>query len=292
MYIRLFVNCNCVRERKLKEIPAEYKPYVRYNDNIIYLDYPEESVNKAGEHDFPRRKRIIESEEYDQIWAEWLDHACEHGNGFYVCAETIGSKIRLRPLVRLLERMSDLGLENLTSVVNCSESIEILPEKAAECLVELYQFKSNFPSIKGTVISNEQTGSVLDIILGDEVIPLYSAEGYFIEYDSEGIWVSRQNKQNPPPIILFHSRNFTQDVLPFSASLITDIDSGEYIEIKYPVFPNVNSPYCSDIRFYKRELKPVDLNYLTDPFEKAFKASIETLNPVQILAEETAADMV
>ncbi|GEM_PF-2731577 len=291
MYIRLFVNCNCVRERKLNEIPEKYKPYVRFDDNIIYLDYPEERKNNVVENDVPLRKIVIEPEEYDPIWAEWLDQACEHGNGFYACAETIGSQIRLRPLILLFKIMSDISLESLTSVVNCSESIEILPEEAEKFLVELHQFKTNFPAVRGTVISDEQTGSALDIILEEEVRLVYSAEGYLVEYDSDGIWVTRQGKQNSPPEILFHSSNFIQDILHFSTSLLTDLDSGEYIEIKYPLFPNGDKSFPTDIRFQDREILPADFNYLIEPFIKAFLLSIETRNPIQVLVEKSASDM-
>ena len=39
MFIRMQVNCNCVRERKLNPVPEKFKPYIRFDGNLIYLDY-------------------------------------------------------------------------------------------------------------------------------------------------------------------------------------------------------------------------------------------------------------
>ena len=291
MYIRLFVPCNCIRDRKLKPIPEEFRPYVRFNDNIIYLDYTGDSNFPAGSHDCQNGTKEEEPELYDPLWAEWLENACEHENGFQAYSGTIGPKSRLTPLIRILQEMPDVGLQNILSAVNCNDSLEIIPENAADCLIELYQFKSNFPHVNGTVVIDEQSGRVLDILICADVKSLYACENYHIGYDKDGLWVTQNGLPGKLPEFLFHSCHFQQDVLPYNASLLEDIPSGEYIELMHPVFPMENCSYPVDITIHFRELTPSDFSYLTDPFEKAFKASVEAGNPLNILCDQSAVDL-
>ena len=291
MYIRLFVDCNCIRNRKLKPVPDKYKHYVRFDDNIIYLDYTEGNNHNVGDHDCCNRTREVQPAIFDPLWAEWLENACEHENGFYSFSGTIGPKSRLSPLIRILEKMPDVGFQNILSAVNCNDSLEIMPEKAADCLIELYQFKSNFPHINGTVVMDEQSGTVLDILIDDDVKLLYACENYHIGYDRDGIWVTRKGLPAKLSDILFHSCHFQQDVLPYYTSLLVDIASGEYLELRHPVFPMENWRYPMDVAINYRELTPADFSYLTNPFGKAFNASVESGNPVNILCDQTAIDL-
>jgi len=291
MYIRLFVDCNCIRYRKLKPVPEKFRPYVRFDDNIIYLDYTGESNNTVGDHDCRNRNREVQPEVFDPQWAEWLENACEHENGFYAFSGTIGPQSRLSPLILMLEEMPDVGLQNILLVINCKDNLEIMPEKAADCLIELYQFKSNFPHINGTVVMDEQRGTVLDILIYDDVKSLYAFENCHIGYDRDGIWVTRKGLPGKLPEFLFHSSHFQQDVLPYFTILLVDIASGEYVEIRHPVFPMENCSYPADVTINYRELTQADFSYLTDPFEKAFKASVESGNPVNILCDNTAMDL-
>ena len=283
MYIRLFVCCNCIRNRKLKPVPEKYRPYLRFDDNIIYLDYNGGSINPAIEE---------EPEPYDHEWDEWLENACEHGNWFHAFSGTIGPQSRLIPLIRILQEMPHVGLQNILSAVNCIDSLEIKPEKAAECLIELGQFKSNFPHVTGTLVMDEQTGAVLDILIGDETKSLYICENYQVGYDREGIRVTRNGLPGALPETLFHSCRFQQDVLPYCASLLEDIPSGKIAELMRPVFPLENCSFPAVVSINCRELTPEDFNYLTDPFEKAFKASVEAGNPVYIICDQSAVDLV
>jgi hypothetical protein len=291
MYIRLFVDCNCIRNRKLKPVPEKYKPYVRFDDNIIYLDYTEGKNHNVSDYDCRNRTREVQPEIFDLLWAEWIENACEHENGFYSFSGTIGPHSRLSPLIRMLDEMPDVGLQNILSAVNCIDNLEIIPEKAADCLIELYQFKSNFPNINGTVVKDEQSGTVLDIHIGDDIKSLYAYENYHIGYDRDGIWATRNGLPAKLSDILFHSCHFQQDVLPYYTSLLVDIASGECLEIRHPVFPMENWSYPMDVTINYRELAPADFSYLTDPFEKAFKASVESGNPVNILCDQTAVDL-
>ena len=291
MYIQLSVDCNCIRNRKLKPVPEEFRPYLRFDDNIIYLDYTGDAQAAAADHD---REQEISDEQHEIIdprWTEWLESACEHENGFHAYTGTIGPQNRLISLIRVLQEMPDAGLQNLLSAVSSNDDLEIVPEQAAGCLVELYQFKSNFPRISGTVVKDEESGTVLDILIGDEVRSLYTSENYQVGCDRHGIWVTRHGSPGSLPEFLFHSAHFRQDLLAFCTGLLIDKASGEYIEIGHPVFPKENNSYPAEITIRFRELTPADFSYLTDPFNKAFKASVETGNPVSIRCDRSAVDL-
>jgi hypothetical protein len=291
MYIRLAVKCNCIRERKLRPFPEKFRPYVRFDDNIIYLDDTENSTLVKGGRNDRSKTMEEEPEQIDPEWVEWCENGCEHENGFHASSVTIGPKTRLLPLITMLEKMQQAGLQNFLSAVDCSEPIELTPESVAECLIELYQFKSNFPAVSGTVVKDELSGTVVDILMGDGSKPLYSCETYQIGYDRDGLWATRSGLPGNVPEILFHSSHFRQDLLPYFTGLLEDKASGEYLEIRQPVFPLENNTYPQEVTIRYRELSPSDFDYLTRPYEQAFKASIATGNPVKIQCDKSAIDL-
>ena len=288
MFIRMQVNCNCVRERKLNPVPEKFKPYIRFDGNLIYLDYTRDQTEKDdGNHPGDTGPETIDPE-----WEDWLENACVHGGRFSAAEAVIGPHIRLAPLKQMLDRMQDAGFQNLQRVLAFREYAEISSAAAAECLADLRQFISDFPDIHAAVVSDDRQFRNLDIILADEVKPLYSAAGYQVEYDREGLWVKRDEPGLLMPLILFHSSHFTQDQLPYGASLITDIPSGEYIELRYPLFPGQDSSYPLSVEIKQRLLIPEDFMYLTRPLQNVLKASVDTANPVYILCDRSAADVI
>ncbi|MGL5150028.1 MAG: hypothetical protein ACRC7N_05550 [Clostridium sp.] len=264
MGIDAYVQCNCIKEGKVKPPPFDIE-LIEVLDGIY--DIKEEV-----------------SDEIYHLYRKWSNTACNHQN-FNYYQNRIGNVSGASGLWGIIEKV---GEENVPEVCNLFKYWKLSPHKAEEALKELELLKKALNSIYGIFLLEVGTDKGFGDIIDTQRRWFYSHGGaYYYGLCKEGFYVEDDTNKE-----VFKSIKFTQkvDVIKNENKEIykvtfTDVATGKtYLSgnpIKSMDWYTKLAYFPKELYVHRRTLTSEDIISIV-VLEELFKASIKMKNPVVI----------
>lgn len=267
MGLDAFVRCNCFWEGRTSE-----PPFAR---ELVTVD-EEGCWDVAVPHE--------ESYELSEALWDWRETACRHPM-MELASERVCNWAGKEFFLRALQRIGTQYFPVLWNEFPQHNGGQLTPEHAAIALQELARLQQQ-PNMGAIVELIEEDGNVI-----------WSGEGVWMLHGSQQVCLMREglsvlDDSHTAP--LFQARRVAQQQLDAQTYRWRDLDSQKTfdttfsltVEIPWPDGEWQNDEGRSNFRFVERAgvvqraLTAKDLNYIIQPLEKLFRASIESGNPV------------
>jgi len=263
MGLDAYVQCNCIKEGKVKPPPFDIT-------NIVCKDNVWTLTENADDQTF-------------SDYIEWEENACDHPNFHYIydrISNTSGSNV-------LSSALKYIGNDHFPILTSLWGKPQIPSELSKKAFQELEFLKNKIPNLKGNFLLDFETGEEYCKVFEGEERWFYSHGGrYYYILSDNGFYItgSENNKQ-------FMSKKFVQRVETIASDNdvefkvdFEDIATGRIHKTNKPIMRCIN---WNERKFYfpkiiytiNRNLDVRDFSSLK-VLKNLFQASIITGNPV------------
>ncbi|MCA1295463.1 hypothetical protein LBW89_20860 [Paenibacillus sp. alder61] len=261
MGLDAFVNCNCLREGKVKPAPFD----------LSLLEWTDDGIEMPD---------TVEDEIFYQFH-EWKEQACTHED-MQIYSDRVGNTSGMNVYYGVLERLGEERFPLLRRIWGSP----FTAEESRKALSELEQFERRVGEVEGIFLLESGSMEEYQMTLVGEDRWFYSA-GNEITYrlNPEGFCVQDREGR-----VLFQSRAFTQETVETNRSgwqrfnaRFSDSDTGSTCETTSPISKKIwgveELYYPASFQVVNRGLTSSDLRAIR-VLRKLFEASIQTGNPV------------
>jgi len=258
-----YVQCNCIKEGKIKTPPFDLS-LIKYENNIFDIS---EDVEDETFHSY----------------LDWIENACNHP-GLYYIHERVSN---ISGLNFLWSAIRKAGKEKFPILKSIWETDHLKPEKAKEALQEVELLKSKINEMEGVFLIDKITNEEFWAVFEDEDEWFYSHGGeFYYRLNNKGFCITDSEGKE-----LFLSKDFTQDVtmtmnldkVQFEV-VFKDIIEGKTFESIKPIDRCINWErkefyFPKELKVIRRRLKVKDF-YSIEVLMRLFEASCITGNSV------------
>ena len=269
-----YVICNCYKDGKTTEPP--HKEFVRFDEDGLYLDIPDELWDKDEE------KVYQMNDDFD----EWKRTSCEHEE--MELADEYLSNISgmgaFRHIVRELGGKDKFPI--LTEYLPTSNGGVLPSEFAQQALDELLLLEQEQTTEEKVVLTEKSTGSLKASVSSDTywffVFTAYNKNTYGIDKDGFFILENVKEKDEELSYIMFRSNNFIQQTISKDRYKFIDIPSGESFECSVKLHPHeevATEDYEFEVQTERVGITS-EYEYMIEPLKRLANASIVSGNPI------------
>jgi hypothetical protein len=269
-----YVICNCYKDGKTIEPP--HKEFLRFDEDGLYLDIP----NELWEKDEEKVYQMVAD------FAEWKQTACEHEE-MELASEylsNISGMGAFRHIVRELGGKAKFPI--LTEYLPTANGGVLPSEYAQQALDELLLLEKEHTTEEKVVLIEKSTGSLKASVSSDTywffVFTAYNKNTYGIDKEGFFILENVKEKGEERSYIMFRSNNFIQQTISQDRYKFIDIPSGESYECTVKLHPDEDE--ATDNYEFEVQTERVEIaneyEYMNEPLKRLAKASILSGNPI------------
>lgn len=179
-----YVQCNCIKEGKIKTPPFDLS-LIEYKNNVFDIS------------------QDVDDETY-YVYEKWRKNACQHP-GLYYIHERVSN---ISGLNFLWSAIKKAGEELFPTIKSIWQEEYLKPEKAKKALQEVEMLKLKINEMEGVFLIDNETNEEFWSVFMDEDNWFYSHGGeFYYKLGNRGFYITDSEDNE-----LFLSRHFIQDV--------------------------------------------------------------------------------
>jgi len=269
-----FVVCNCYQKGKTEKPPFE--EYVKFDDDGLYIDVPDEFWEKDEDKVF----------QMESDFETWKNNVCEHDN-MDLCSEYLSSHLGMADFRQIVRNNGGKKKYPTLTAFLPTANGGVLPAKFAESTFnELLELEKEQCQEERIILLENSTNELKASVNANTylifVFTAYNKYNYGI--DKDGFFILENIKENGKEVsyVVFRSKNFIQRKVSKEEFRFIDKRTNHSFTCAARLHPYEGNSK----KDYEFTVKPEEViiaeayNYIIEPLKRLTKASMESGNPI------------